>query len=92
MCINFTFFLREKWELETGIFFSVYDFDSVHAEFNETRHEFIGSIGTTYTLNRPFDLENWFVKTHISYCETCSNIDFYDSFAVITFFGVGYGF
>ncbi|MCB9481659.1 MAG: DUF2860 family protein [Desulfobacteraceae bacterium] len=85
-------FSREKWELETAMVFAVHDFDSVHPEFNKTRHEVIGSIGTTYTLNRPFDLENWFFKTHICFCETYSNIDFYDSSAVITFFGVGYGF
>lgn len=71
---------------------NIHDFDSVHPEFNKTRHEVIGSLGTTYTFNRPFDLENWFLKTHICFCETYSNIDFFDSSAVITFFGVGYGF
>lgn len=83
---------KEKWELETGISFSVHDYDEVHPEFNKTRHEKEGSIGTAYTLKAPFGMENWFVQSSVHYSKIDSNIDFYDSSAVITFFGVGYSF
>lgn len=82
----------EGWEVETELSFLSYDYDESHPVFKKTRQDKEGLISTTFTLYEPFQLENWFVQSLVAYSKSDSNIDFYDSSSVSTFFGVGYNF
>jgi hypothetical protein len=82
----------DGWSLETTLGAGKRDYDRSHPDFNKTRDEKEYSIGTTYTLYEPFDMENYFVSVFASYTRVDANIKFFDSDDTTTGMAIGYNF
>ncbi|MCP4116689.1 MAG: DUF2860 domain-containing protein [Desulfobacteraceae bacterium] len=91
--LGFTHMLdMEGWSLETTVAAGRRDYDEKHPDFNRTRDEKEYTIGTEYTLYRPFGMENYFVSVFAFHTRVDANINFFDSDDTTTGMAIGYSF